>query len=102
MATFLFTYTGGMSPSTPEEGQKVMAAWTAWFQGIGAGVVDMGNPTGPTRTVSPDGAVADSDGPTGYSIIRADSLDAAVAIAQGCPVRHGGGSVLVSEIQPLM
>lgn len=102
MATYLFTYTGGSSPTTPEEGERVMAAWTAWFGTIGAGVVDGGNPTGPTKTVSPGGGVSASDGPTGYSIIRADSFDAAVAIAQGCPVLQGGGSVLVSEIQPIM
>jgi hypothetical protein len=102
MATFLFTYTGGMSPSTPEEGQKVMAAWNAWFGTIGAGVVDGGNPTGPTRTVRPGGATADTDGPTGYSIIRADSLDAAVEIAKGCPVLHAGGEVLVSQINEIM
>lgn len=102
MATFLFTYTGGMTPSTPEEGEKVMAAWTAWFGTIGAGVVDGGNPTGPTKTVSPGGATADTDGPTGYSIIRAESFDAAIAIAKGCPVLQAGGNVLVSEIQPIM
>lgn len=102
MATFLFTYTGGMTPSTPEEGEKVMAAWTAWFGTLGAAVVDPGNPTGPTRTVNPGGATADSDGPTGYSIISADSLDAAVAHAMECPMLQVGGSVLVSQINPIM
>lgn len=102
MAKFLFTYTGGSTPTSPEEGEKVMAAWVGWFQGIGAGVVDMGNPTGPTKTVSPGGATADSTGPTGYSIISADSFDAAVAHAKGCPVLAAGGSVLVTEIQPMM
>ncbi len=102
MAKFLFTYTGGVTPTSPEEGEKVMAAWVGWFQGIGAGVVDMGNPTGPTTTVSPSGAAAGSDGPSGYSIISADSADAAVAIAKGCPVLAVGGSVLVSEVHDMM
>jgi hypothetical protein len=35
--------------------------------------------------------------PTGYSIIRADSLDAAVALAKGSPVVAAGQVVVVSE-----
>ena len=40
--------------------------------------------------------------PTGYSIIKADSLDAAVTASKGCPVLAGGASVVVSEIFPAM
>jgi hypothetical protein len=39
----------------------------------------------------------DASGPSGYSIIKADSLDAAVAIAKGCPVLHGGATIQVAE-----
>jgi len=43
-----------------------------------------------------DGAI--SDGPigpqaSGYSILRAGSLDAAVTLAQGCPVLQPGGQI---------
>ncbi len=35
---------------------------------------------------------------TGYSIVEAADIDAATAIAKGCPVvTHGGGSVEVGE-----
>jgi hypothetical protein len=34
---------------------------------------------------------------SGYSIIAADSLDAAVELAQGCPVLADGGTVNVYE-----
>jgi hypothetical protein len=40
--------------------------------------------------------------PTGYSIIKAASLDAAVAASKGCPVLAGGASIVVSEIVPAM
>ena len=40
--------------------------------------------------------------PTGYSILKADSLDAAVALAKGCPVLAGGAAVVVSETFPVM
>ncbi len=34
---------------------------------------------------------------TGYSIFKADSLNAAVAMAKGCPVLQGGGQISVYE-----
>ena len=40
--------------------------------------------------------------PSGYSIIKADSLDAAVETAKGCPVLAGGASLVVSETFPVM
>jgi hypothetical protein len=35
---------------------------------------------------------------TGYSIVSADSLDAAVELAKGCPVLGIGGAVDVYEV----
>jgi len=40
--------------------------------------------------------------PSGYSIIKADDLDGAVQLAQGCPVKLGGANILVSEIFNVM
>jgi hypothetical protein len=40
--------------------------------------------------------------PTGYTIIKAESLDAAVAASKGCPVLAGGASIVVSEIFPAL
>ena len=34
---------------------------------------------------------------TGYTIVTADDLDAAVAMAKGCPILSSGGSVEVAE-----
>ena len=34
---------------------------------------------------------------SGYSLIKADSLDAAVKLARECPVLSGGGSIEVAE-----
>ena len=56
------------------------------------------NPTSQSRAISPDGSVMDAtSAPTGYSIIKADSIDAAVAAAKGCPVLTGGATIVVSE-----
>ncbi len=95
---YLLVYHGGSMPESPEEGAKVMQTWTDWFGAIGDALVDGGNPASATRKISSDGSVTDdASGPSGYSIIKADSLDAAVALAQGCPVLQGGASIQVVE-----
>jgi hypothetical protein len=103
MANFLLTYHGGGMPETKEEQDQVMQAWNDWFAAIGAAVVDGGNPISQSKAISPDGSVMDAtSAPTGYSILQAESLDAAVELAKGCPVLHGGAAVLVSETFPAM
>ena len=82
MANFLLTYYGGGMPETKEEQARVMQAWTAWFGELGDALVDGGNPTSQSRAISPDGSVMDATSePSGYSIIKADGLDAAVTAA---------------------
>ena len=39
---------------------------------------------------------------SGYSILKADSLDKAVDMAKGCPVLESGGKITVCEIHPAM
>jgi len=102
MANYLLLYHGGSQPSTPEEGAKVMADWTNWFGSLGAATIDAGDPTGPTRRISASGVSDDPTGANGYSIIAADSLDAAVEVAKGCPHLDNGGTVSVSEKLGLM
>jgi hypothetical protein len=99
MANFLLTYHGeGGMPTDAAETEKVMAAWGAWFGQLGDKVVDPGNPTSHTKAISPDGSVMDAtSAPTGYSVIKADSLDQAVELSKGCPVLASGQVVLVSE-----
>jgi len=98
MTNYVLVYHGGAMPESPEEGAQVMQAWTAWFAQLGEALVDGGNPASHTRTITADGSVKDDpSGPSGYSIIKADSLDHAVALAKGCPVLLGGASVQVVE-----
>jgi hypothetical protein len=50
------------------------------------------------RTIAADGSVGSGDAHsvTGYTIINADDLDAAVALAKGAPL-DGGMSIEVAE-----
>ncbi len=99
MANFLLVYHGGSMPESPEGGAKVTKAWTDWFSALGGAVVDGGNPVSQVKTIAADGSVSDGgvNPSSGYSVIKADSLDAAVALAKGCPVLSGGASVEVAE-----
>ena len=97
---YLLVYHGGKQPETPEEGATVMQAWTDWFGTLGDALVDGGNPVGQVRTIGNNGSVSDGalNPASGYSVIKADNLDAAVALAKGSPVLDGGhGSVEVAE-----
>lgn len=97
-SNYLLVYHGGSMPETKEEQDRVMQEWTTWFATIGDALVDGGNPATRTKRISASGAVSDEPGgPTGYSIIKADSLDHAVDLAKGCPVLHGGASIEVAE-----
>ena len=95
---YLLLYHGGGMPEGPEEQARVMQQWTEWFGVLGDRLVDGGNPVSQTKRIAVGGAVSDeSGGPTGYSIIKADTLDQAVELAKGCPVLQGGASIDVAE-----
>lgn len=104
MANFLLLYSGGKMPDNEAEQGQVMQAWEAWFHQLGDSVVDGGNPFTPTsKTISSEGAVSTASGSaSGYSVIKAGSLDDAVAKAKACPVLQGGASITVYETFPAM
>ena len=100
MINYVFAYSGGNGVA-PDEAERnaQMAKWGQWFGELGSAVVDGGAATGTAKTVGPGGSVNDggSRGLSGYSIVAADSLDSAVALAKGCPVLEIGGAVDVYE-----
>jgi hypothetical protein len=101
MANFVLLYSGGKMLESPAEQAAVLKDWETWLGGIGKALVDGGNPfTGQAKSIASDGKT--SDGPvgtlaSGYSIIKADSLNAAVELAKRCPVLKGGGKITVYE-----
>lgn len=104
MAKYLLAFKGGSMPEGEEAGAQVMAAWEAWFTSVGAAVADPGNPSSKSRTIAANGTVG-PEGPaslSGYTILSADSLGAAVAFAKTCPVLAGGASIEVIETFDVM
>ena len=93
MPTFLFAYRmpDDYTPGRP----GAVEAWNSWFEGVGDAVVDRGNPVFESTSLGRSGAGTNLGG---YSIVRADDLESAVAVAKGCPSLDGGGGVEVGVI----
>ena len=99
MSSYFFGYHGGNKPASPEEGAKHMAKWKVRVGDLGDAMVNPGTPFGMSKTVS-SGGVADNGGSnpmSGFSIVTADSMDAALEIAKGCPFLDTGGNIEVAE-----
>jgi hypothetical protein len=105
MAKFVFIYRGGKPGATPEEQDKIMAAWGRWFGNLGDALVDGGNPFGPPKAVTSDGVSDTLNGQpaSGYSIVNADDHAAAAEMAKGCPMLADspGAVVEVYEAFPM-
>ena len=101
MSDFVLLYRGGSAGETDEERAALMDAWTSWFGTLGSAVVNGGNPFSETAAhVHADGSVGSVPAAgiaTGFSILRADSLDHATTLAKGCPVLQSGGEIEIYE-----
>jgi hypothetical protein len=93
MSTFLFTYRTSQNNTAPSP--EAIAAWGSWLQSMGPQLVDRGNPVLDRQTLG--NCEADTR-LGGYSLVNADSLEAAVALAQGCPALERGGGVEVGAL----
>jgi hypothetical protein len=100
MSQYIITYIGGNQPASEEEGKQHMAKYMGWLSGLGEAAVSPMNPFGSTHTIGPDGAVEEGSkiSMSGYTVIEADSIEAAIAVAKDCPFLDVGGSLEVSEL----
>jgi hypothetical protein len=110
MAKFLFVYRNSgetYASLSPEAMQQMLQKWNTWItEGLREGwMLDAGD------GLKKEGRVVNAqkivcDGPFievkevlgGFSIVQADTLDAAAELAKGCPVFLRGGTV---EVRPL-
>lgn len=114
MKEFMLIYQGGDSSwmtRSREEVDAAMKRWDRWFRGLEAS----GHLVGAGAALSPGGVMLRRNGDTvvtdaplaevkeligGYSVIRAESLEAAGEIAAGCPLleRSPDGRVVVRPV----
>jgi hypothetical protein len=102
MSEFMFAYHGGKKPESPEAGAEMMARWHAWIEDIGDAMVNPGTPLGMSKTVSTDGVSNDggSNPLAGFSVVKADSMEAALELAKGCPFLEMG-TIEVAEMMEM-
>lgn len=70
---------------------QTQAAWHAWFGSMGDQLADMGKPV--IAEAALGNCSRESTEMGGYSLIEADDLEAATAIAKGCPHLDNSGGV---------
>ncbi|HKJ57497.1 MAG TPA: YciI family protein [Nitriliruptoraceae bacterium] len=106
MPKFVYVYHAPAPPPdapqpSPEQMAEVMEAWNQWAGGLGDRLLDFGTPLAEGVRVTADGTSASDRDVTGYSIIEADDLDAAVALAADHPHLQmpGGCEIEVHEAQ---
>ena len=109
MMIFRNDVSGGGSRPSEEQMQLIMSDWQSWIKGIAANGKFSGTnrlyPEG--RTLKPGNIV--TDGPYaevkemigGYLIVKADSLEEAVKMAESCPNIKYGGNVEVRTVMPI-
>ncbi len=100
MPQLMLTYIGGNQPSTPEEGKQHFAKYKAWLSSLGDAAVSPMNPIKNTSTVNADGSITSGSTTTmsGFTVVEAETIDAAISIAKSCPFLEIGGSLEVSEL----
>lgn len=89
MKKFVFLYC-----AEPNEvpGDESMEIWMAWFNSISESIQEMGNPLMPGVLVTKDSSTEippEKNPISGYTVIKAADLDAAIAIAKTCPSKTG-------------
>jgi hypothetical protein len=108
MSEFTYLYRGRDTSASPEQRQKHLEKWFAWFKELGANgyLKELGHPLEGAGMVVKGNQKIVTDGPYaeakdvvgGYSVIEAKDLAQAVEISKGCPILEVGGSV---EVRPL-
>lgn len=110
MKEFLMIFRQPQTPPrdiSPEEMQAAIKLWKDWIAGIAAqGKFVSTNALGSQgKILKPNGVI--TDGPYaeskemvgGYLIVKAETIDEAVQLAEGCPIIGIGGHVEVRDIR---
>jgi hypothetical protein len=92
VSKFLFAY---RVPSHYQPGGETGKAWEAWFESLGSSRVDTGHAVVATRHLG------NLDAETrlgGYSLVTAEDMEGAAALAAECPAIRLGGGVEIGAI----
>jgi hypothetical protein len=89
---FLFSY---RVPKDYQPGAVSGQAWEAWFESLGSSRIDTGYGVLATRTL---GKLDAETRLGGYSVVTAEDIEGAAALAEGCPALQLGGGVEIGAV----
>ena len=101
MPKYMMLYKGeatDMADMTEEQSNEVGAKWGQWIEKVGPSLSDVGTPFGPGSSLVDDGSTGLTIDLTGYSIVEADDLAGAQALADGHLYLSDGGGEFAIEI----
>jgi hypothetical protein len=110
MDRFLFVYRRDLDAAgriTPEAMEKSMERWRVWIEkGLeqgwlldpGDGLKQDGKVVRPANVVTDGPFVESKEIVGGYSVVQADSIEAARELARGCPALLNGASVEIRQL----
>jgi hypothetical protein len=99
MERFLIVYRGGPDATLEASGRKLQR-WMAWWESLGAALVDRGGLSQgavevPNRLLGPKESTSSL---SGYSVIQARDFNEAVQVAEACPIFDEDGSVEIARL----
>lgn len=113
MTKFLFIFrsnNGAQYKMTPEQMQQNHQRWMEWLGDglkkgwvvdVGDGLKSEGRVVGAEQVVTDGPFVESKEVVGGFTIVQAESIDAAADLAKGCPMFHSGGTGGKVEVRPL-
>lgn len=91
-----------MANFTPEQQKAGMDTWMRWADAHKADIVDLGAPLGKTKQVRADGISDIKNDIGGYSIVQAQSHEAAASLFTGQPhFEIPGATIEIMEIMQM-
>jgi hypothetical protein len=94
MTTYVFSY---RVPADYRPNAETPAEWQAWFGGLGSALVDVGHAVTDYASLGEVGGSGSRM--IGHSVVSAEDMDSALALARDCPALRVGGGV---EVGPAM
>ncbi|NKB76000.1 MAG: hypothetical protein GKR96_02890 [Gammaproteobacteria bacterium] len=103
MNRYMMTYLGGNQPATPEEGKAHFEKYRTWLSSLGEAVLVPAAPLKNPTTVNPDGSLTEGSttSMSGYTIVKAETMEEVLAMGKACPFLEIGGSLEISELMEM-
>jgi hypothetical protein len=105
MPKFMLIYKGeatDVGQMSEADAAAVMSGWASWMENVGPALVDVGTPFGTGASVVDDGSTVDPIALSGFSIVEAENLSHAQALANGHPYLSQGEGRYAIEIYEMM